>query len=113
MYAYDISYIFSVVITITHQISTTMGIVFCVDYTSSMTPYFDQIRTRIMSILTMVLSMQVNIRIGLVKFRSISDIWITDVYEFTQDINELRQWLEMNQPGGIGSDGDEAVGKKN
>ncbi len=90
-----------------------MDIVFCVDYTSSIISYFGQILAIITSISTMILGMQGNIRIGLIKFRSIYDTWNTNVYEFTGNINVLRQWLGTDEPGGICPDGYEAVGKKN
>ncbi len=90
-----------------------MDIVFCVDYTSSMISYFRQILAIITSISTMVLGMQGNVRIGLIKFRSSYDTWNTNVYEFTGNINVLRQWLGIDEPGGVSPDGYEAVGKKN
>jgi hypothetical protein len=78
-----------------------------------MTSYFDSIRILITSISEMLLGMQVNVRISLIKFRSIFDTWNTQVHGFTQDINVLRQWFAINEPRGICPDGYEAVGKKN
>jgi len=92
--------------------STSMDIVFCIDYTSSMTSHFNTIRATIISIWMIVLHIQGDVRIGLVKFRSTYDLWNTYVHHFTANINVFQQWLDSDEPGGVCPDGYEAVGKK-
>ncbi len=86
--------------------------VFCIDYTSSITSYYNAIRAMIIFICIEVLRIPGDVRLGLIKFRSFHDLWSTNVHGFTSDINEFQQWLGSDQPGGGSPDGDEAVGKK-
>ena len=89
-----------------------MKVVFCVDYTPSMSSYFIAIRAMIMAICPMIFHTQGDVRIGVVKFRSVCDVWNTLEHGFTTNINVLEQWLNSDEPGGVTPDGYEAVGKK-
>jgi len=106
-------FFFSFLIVVIPSISTPMDIVLCIDYTSSMTSYFNTIREKMVSFSRMALKSEGDIRIGLVKFRSDYDSWKTNLHGFTDNINVLRQWLYHDEPGGISPDGYEAVGKDN
>ncbi|CAF0980232.1 unnamed protein product [Rotaria sordida] len=88
---------------------TVTDVVFCIDYTSSIMSYFNQIRTMILAICTMALTNQNGVRISIIKFQSHGDDWATRVYGFTQDLNAINQMLTNENPDGVSPDGYEAV----
>ncbi|CAF1580758.1 unnamed protein product [Rotaria sp. Silwood1] len=90
--------------------STKSDIVFCIEHTSSIMSYFNQIRTTILGICVKALAAQSDVRIGIIKFRSRHDAWTTQVYGFTQNIDTIQQMLSNDQLGGGSPDEYEAVG---
>jgi hypothetical protein len=91
--------------------ATTVDIVFCMDYTTSITSYFSKACRMIESTGEMFLQDGRDVRMSLVKFRSADDLWQHNVHGFTQDVATLLQWLLSNTPDGVGSDHNKAVGK--
>jgi hypothetical protein len=92
--------------------SAPMDVVFCLDNSSSMLPYSNTIRDKIVSISERVLQIQGDVGIGLVKFSSADGLSNTNVYGFTTNKNVLGQWLCSDEPSGGSSDGYEPIGKK-
>ncbi|CAF2637735.1 unnamed protein product [Rotaria sp. Silwood2] len=89
---------------------TVIDIVICIDYTSSIMSYFDQIRIMSLVICAVALTNQDGVRIGIIKFRSCYDRWRTQVYGFTQNINVINQILTGNDLGGTSPDRCKVVG---
>ena len=80
--------------------STQISIAFCVDWTSLAIPYSGQVRSKILAISSLAMQSPGAARIGLVKFRSVDDLWITRGYGFTNDYATLRQCLFGDEFGG-------------
>jgi hypothetical protein len=102
---------FSLLVVAIYSMNTTVDVVFCVDYTSSMASYFRQIPGMIESLYETLIQNGCNVRMSLVQFRSVYDLWRTNEHGFTGNVATLLQWLASDTPGGVSPDGCEAVGK--
>ena len=96
-----------------HPTSRNMDLVFCIDYTSSIAADFHKIHQVILGIIVIAMASRgADVRLALVKFRSVVDVWTTQVDGFTRDSNEFRQWLNNEDRDGGSPDTWEAVGKE-
>jgi hypothetical protein len=83
-----------------------------IESTFAMACHLDRVRRIIMAILYPILTMTPNaIRMSLLQFRSRSDLWVTNTYTYTQNINTFQQWLNSIQTVGGSEDECEAIGK--
>ena len=92
------------------SMSTTVDLVFCIDYASTIISHIDQIRKILNS--TWALKNRHDIGIGLVKLDARSHLGIPQVHGSTQSVNELIRELSPDKQGEINPDGYEAVGMK-
>jgi hypothetical protein len=91
-----------------------MDLVLCIDYTSSIKPYYKQLRKTVQSISSEALTLdQGYVRIAVAKYRSAQDIPCMILYGFTQDRNTIERWLSIDQPDGGSRSGYGDMGKKN
>jgi Mg-chelatase subunit ChlD len=93
--------------------TTTMDIAVCLDCSSSIAFYSQQIRSIILSILRRALGChQSDVRMALVEFLSHLDDWITRTHPFTSSINTFQEWINAVQTKGGYLDESKAIGKK-
>jgi Mg-chelatase subunit ChlD len=94
--------------------TTSMDIAVCLDCSLSMTFYLNQIRLRILSILSKALAChQSDVRMALIEFQSHTDSWVTNIHPFTSSMDRFQDWIDVVQTTGGNSDDSKAIGKKN
>ncbi|CAF4012866.1 unnamed protein product [Rotaria sp. Silwood1] len=90
-----------------------INLVICLECTSSMASYLNEVRRMIISIFNSTVALNPNaIRMSLIQFRSRArhDVWLTNTYASTQNINVLNQWPHKIEAFGGSEDEGEAVG---
>jgi hypothetical protein len=92
----------------------SMDIAFLLVNTSSINPWFSKVMTMISSILTPLIEANYNIRLALIKFRSIDGCQVSVVRSFTRSITNFKYWLDMDTApiGQCTQDGTTAICKK-
>ncbi|UJR16645.1 hypothetical protein I4U23_003545 [Adineta vaga] len=92
--------------------SSILDLAFAMDCTGSMSSYIESARNNIRSIVEdIVRSEKSDIRLALVEYRDHppqDTTFVTRVHNFTNDVNEMKNWLEQCQADG-GGDEPEAV----
>ncbi|CAF5082489.1 unnamed protein product, partial [Rotaria sp. Silwood1] len=89
-----------------------INLVLCLECTSSMASYLNEVRRMIISILNSTVALNPNaIRMSLIQFRSRArhDVWWTNTYAWTESINVLNQWSDNIEAFGGSEDEGEAV----
>ena len=90
-----------------------MDIAVCLDCSSSIAFYFNQIRGRIFSILRNALAChQSDVRMALIEFQSHSDYWLTNTHPFTSSMDIFQGWFNAIQTEGTYIDENKAIGKR-
>jgi hypothetical protein len=85
-----------------------VDLVICLDVTGSMKPYFDAIRQQLIPNLKEMVAGYESFRIGMVFFKDYNDEFLTRVFPFTVDFNQLQRNIDTVKVGG-GGDIPEAV----
>jgi Mg-chelatase subunit ChlD len=90
-----------------------MDIVVCLDCSSSITSFFNAIRSTILSIVNKTLVYHPSdVRIALIEFRSHTDYSVTNIHPFTSSMDTFKEWINAVKTDGGGPDGSKAVGKR-
>jgi hypothetical protein len=91
-----------------------MDIAVCLDCSSSIAFYSNQIRSIILSILRKALGCHLSdVRMALVEFLSHLDNWITRTHPFTSSIDTFQERINAVENQGGHLDQSKAIGKKN
>lgn len=87
-----------------------LDVAFCIDTTSSMQGEIDTVKAKVKSMVTQISASKEKpiVRVGLVAYRDKGDDFVTKVFDFSDNIDEVvRNISELNAEGG--GDGPEAV----
>src|SRR5277367_4072258 len=87
-----------------------MDLAFCIDTTGSMQPEIDNVKAKVKSLVSKLGSGTPApvIRVGLVAYRDRGDQYVTKVFPFTENIDDMVKDISQLQAAG-GGDGPEAV----
>jgi len=87
-----------------------MDVAFCIDTTGSMQPEIDNVKSKVKDLVSKLSSGKPapRIRVGLVAYRDRGDEYVTKVFPFTENIDEMVKYISQLQAAG-GGDGPEAV----